>query len=383
VYVFVELDMRMRVCMKCLERIILSRLLTQTEPHHDPFQFAYKQNRCTEDATLTLLHHAYTHLEKSGSFVRILFIDFSSAFNTIQPALMAQKLLQYSVNPRLILWIVQFLINRTQSVRYHGALSTVRSTSTGAPQGTVISPVLFTLYTNDCRGTDSALLVKYSDDTAIEDFSNCDNSYFAEVDRFCTWCKSNFLDLNVSKTKELLIDFRRNPSPVPSLVIDGVNVERVTEYKYLGTVVDDKLNFNANTTLIQKKCQSRIYCLQKLRKLNVNADILQTFYRSFIESVITFGFVCWYGGLSVKNKNVLMRMVNVCSKVVGRKQESVDALYECRAARKGRQIAQDSTHVLAQFYELLPSGRRFRSLRTRTVRTQNSFVPKSISYMNR
>ena len=296
---------------------------------------------------------------------------------------MAQKLLQYSVNPRLILWIVQFLVKRAQSVRFQQSLSSVKFTSTGAPQGTVLSPVLFTLYTNDCRGTESTQLVKYSDDTALEDFSNCDTSYFAQVERFCIWCKDNFLDLNVSKTKELLIDFRRNPSPVPSLVIDGVNVERVTEYKYLGTVVDDKLNFNANTTLIQKKCQSRIYCLQKLRKLNVNADILQTFYRSFIESVITFGFICWYGGLTVKNKNVLTRMVNVCSKVVGRKQESVDALYECRVARKGRRIAQDSTHVLAQFFELLPSGRRFRSFKTRTLRAQNSFVPKSISYINR
>jgi retron-type reverse transcriptase len=79
------------------------------------------------------------------------------------------------VTPRLILWIVQFLVNRTQSVHFLSAHSSVRHTSAGAPQGTVISPVLFTLYTNDCRGTNITPVIKYSDDTAIEDLSNTDS----------------------------------------------------------------------------------------------------------------------------------------------------------------------------------------------------------------
>ena len=111
---------------------------------------AYKHNRSTEDATFTLLHIGYTHLEKPGSFIRILFIDFSSAFGTIQPHLMASKLLKLSVNPRLILWIVDFLVNWSQTVHHQAALSSSHSIniSTGSPQGSVISPVLFTLYTN-------------------------------------------------------------------------------------------------------------------------------------------------------------------------------------------------------------------------------------------
>ena len=78
------------------------------------------------------------------------------------------------------------------------------------------------------------------------------------------------------KTKELLIDFKKNHVPVPDLVIDGVKVERVNEYKYLGTVLDEKLNFTANTDFIHRKCQSRMYFLQKLRNLD-HAGILQIF----------------------------------------------------------------------------------------------------------
>ena len=93
----------------------------------------------------------------------------------------------------------------------------------------------------------------------MEDLSTSDSVYFGEVDRFSNWCRDNSLDLNIEKTKEMLIDFRKAPTVIP--VIDGVKVERVTEYKYLGTVLDNKLNFNKNTDFIHKRCQPRIFCL--------------------------------------------------------------------------------------------------------------------------
>ena len=100
-----------------------------------------------------------------------------------------------------------------------------------------------------------------------------------------------------------------------------MKVERVTEYKYLGTVLDNKLNFNKNTEFIHIRCQPRIISLQKLKSLNVSAVVLRTFYRSCIESVLTFSCLCWFGGLNVKSKNVLNKLVYVCGKVVGERQE--------------------------------------------------------------
>ena len=126
---------------------------------------------------------------------------------------------------------------------------------------------------------------KYSDDSAILDMSNSDPVYFDEIRKFYGWCKDNFLDLNVHKTKEILIDFRKNPEPVPALMIDGETVERVNEYKYLGMVVDDRLVFDNNVNKIHKNCQSRIFCLQKLRNIGVDPVILQTYYRCCVESI--------------------------------------------------------------------------------------------------
>ena len=74
----------------------------------------------------------------------------------------------------------------------------------------------------------------------------------------------------------------------------------------------------------------------KLISLNVRAAVLRTFYWSCIESVLTFLFMCWFGGLNVKSKNVLYKVVNVCGKVVGERQEHLSQLYERRVVRKAR-----------------------------------------------
>ena len=87
---------------------------------------------------------------------------------------------------------------RSYTVRHQAVLSSPRSISTGSPQPTVLSPIRFTLYAHPTP------IVKYSEDSAMEDLSNSDSVYFAEVERFNNWCRDNSLDLNVKKTKEML-----------------------------------------------------------------------------------------------------------------------------------------------------------------------------------
>ena len=96
-----------------------------------------------------------------------MFFDFSSAFkfNTIQPHLLVQKLLNMKLPSCVISWIYDYLTSRLQYVRLNGLLSSAIRTNTGAPQGTVLAPFLFALYTADCRSTDeSCPVVKFADD---------------------------------------------------------------------------------------------------------------------------------------------------------------------------------------------------------------------------
>ncbi len=94
------------------------------------------------------LHYVLQHLDRSGTYVRILFVDFSSAFNTIIPNLLLPKLTQLSIPTSICQWINSFLTDRQQLVRLGKLSSTTRTISTGSPQDCVLSPLLFSLYTN-------------------------------------------------------------------------------------------------------------------------------------------------------------------------------------------------------------------------------------------
>ena len=178
------------------------------------------------------------------------------------------------------------------------------------------------------RGGYITPVIKYSDDSAIEDLSNTDGVYFSAVRRFYTWCKENFLNLNILKTKEMFIDFRKTPPPVPYLEIYDKIVERVDKYKYLGTFIDNSLAFNKNVDAIHRKCQPRLYCLHRLKNIGIDPKSLQMYYKCCIESLLTIPFMCWYGSLCVRSKRVLSNVVNVCSKVVGAKRVGMQELCE-------------------------------------------------------
>ena len=92
------------IVMKCFERLILSHILPHVQSQLDPYQFAYRSRRGTDDAIACLLHKLFEHMETAGTYARILFIDFSSAFNTIQRHVMIDKLQKLEVPAALVHW---------------------------------------------------------------------------------------------------------------------------------------------------------------------------------------------------------------------------------------------------------------------------------------
>ena len=149
----------------------------------------------------------------------------------------------------------------------------------------MLSPLLYTLFTNDCRSSSSSTLIfKFSDDTTIEGLiTNADESaYREEVERVVDWCTNNDLELNVAKTKEMIIDFRKNKTGI------GEQVELVDSFKFLGTTIANTLKWDINAEIIAKKAQQRMFFLRQLKKFRVNKTILTQFYQAVIESVLTF-----------------------------------------------------------------------------------------------
>ncbi len=137
--------------MKVFERLLKKHICSSIPATLDPLQFAYRPNRSTDDAISQVLHSSLTHIDsKNGNYVRLLFIDYSSAFNTIVPTKLAVKLSDLGLNTSLCDWIQDFLTARPQVVKVGQFTSNSITLNIGAPQGCVLSPLLYSLYTHDC-----------------------------------------------------------------------------------------------------------------------------------------------------------------------------------------------------------------------------------------
>ncbi len=199
----------------------------------------------------------------------------------------------------------------------------------GAPQGCILSPLLYSLYTYDCVSSHSSTsIIKLADDTVVLGLisNNNETAYLDEVERLTSWCQDNCLSLNVNKTKELIVDFRkRQQRPYSHLV----NSERVSSFKYLGVNISEDLTWTKHIQTQVKKARQRLYHLRQLL----------TFYSGTIESVFT----------------------------------------QCVSVRYGNISNQDCKESCALSWVHL---RRFRSMMAKTERLRRSFFPQAIRLLN-
>ncbi|KAI4875469.1 hypothetical protein NFI96_005346 [Prochilodus magdalenae] len=194
--------------MKCFERLVRAHICSSLPATMDPHQPAYRSNRSTDDTIALTVHSALTHLDRKNTYVRMLFIDYSSAFNTIILAKLIPKLTDSGLNSHLCSWVLDFL--------------TARHTSN--------------------------TLFKFADDTTILGLitDGDETAYRDEVSALSEWCYHNNLSLNTSRAEEMIVDYRKlqrgGHSP---LCINGAEVERVSSVrrKKFGLPPDILTNF--------------------------------------------------------------------------------------------------------------------------------------------
>ncbi|KAI4900272.1 hypothetical protein NFI96_023152 [Prochilodus magdalenae] len=308
--------------MKCFERLVMRHIKGQLPPSLDPLQFAYRPNRSTDDAITTTLHLALTHLDNKDAYVRMLFIDFSSAFNAIIPQHVIGKLRVLGLNTSLCNWVLDFLTDGPQSVRIGNNISSTTTLSTGAPQGCVLSPLLFILLTHDCAAKHNTNhIVKFADDTPAVGLitKNNETAYREEVQPLTDWCRTNNLSLNVDKTKEM-------------------------STKFLCVHITDNLTWSLNSSSIAKKAQQRLYFLWRLRKVHLPPPVLTMFYRGTVESILSCCIIAWFGNCNASDRKNLQRIVRTAEKIIGVCLPSVTDIYTTRCTSKAISTVKDPTH---------------------------------------
>ncbi len=152
----------------------------------------------------------------------------------------------------------------------------------------------------------------------------------------------------------MIIDFRKNPTDISPVVINDHVVEVVHQFKYLCTVIDEKLTFEAHVNDLCKKAHQHMFYLRKVCSFYVDSTFMKMFYSCCIESVISFSFVCWYVSLNVNNRNRLQGIVKVCGKIVGTTLNYLNDLYKVRILKKAELIMNDPSHPLQNVFRLRP-----------------------------
>ena len=238
--------------------------------------------------------------------------------------------------------------------------------------------------------SDKCFTLKYADDTVIVGLLDCEDGneddvvFRSEVERFVSWCEENHLNLNVKKTKEVVVDFRKKNNAHSPIVINGENVEFVSSYKYLGTVIDNKLKGDENVKRIVKKANKRLYFVRKLHHMKLNNEILSMFYKSTVESVITFGILSWYGNCPQHICNKLNKIIK-CAKRLGCDVRLLQNLYQNLLITKVEKMMDSISskqHPLVKYFKKLPSGKRLSVIYARVQRYRNTFIPAAIRAYN-
>ncbi len=174
------------------------------------------------------------------------------------------------------------------------------------------------------------------------------------------------------------MDFRRNPPALPPLTIMNSTVTAVESFRFLGTTISQDLKWDNHIVSIVKKAQQRLYFLRQLRKFNLPQELLKQFYSAIIESVLCTSITVWFSSATKSDLRRLRRVVRTAERIIGTTLPTLQELYLSRVSKRAGKITLDPSHPAHSLFELLPSGRRYRALCTRTTRHRNSFFPQAV-----
>ena len=252
-------------------------------------QFGFRKGRGTCDALLTISSYLQRSLD-CGLEARMVGLDFSAAFDRVNHSALIYKLKLIGIGGPFLNIITEFLTDRTQRVCIDGELSDVRNVISGVPQGSVLGPLLFIIYTSDMWSGLENKLVAYADDATLAACIDSPNlrshvadSLNRDLTRINDWCKLWGMKLNPQKTQSMIISRSRTPNPQhPELSIDGTVVASCNSFKILGLTFDSKLTFEKHIRNVASGISQKIGILRKCYKIFGDQTIMLNCFNSFI-----------------------------------------------------------------------------------------------------
>ena len=296
---------------KHLHTCLCTYLFKNNLIHED--QSGFRKNHACHTTLIQLTDSLLTNIN-NNEFSGVIFIDFKKAFDVINHSLLLRKLDVFRLGTDFITLLSSFLSERKQLVSANNQMSQFSPIHCGIPQGSVLGPLLFSIYVTDlpCFVTGSCEM--FADDTSIhssdtrpEKLANKLQTIIQNVD---DWTKLNHMSLNSQKTKCMYICARQKRQKMKSdfepLFIGENRIDEVHSHKSLGVIIDRDLSWSEHVAFLIKRLSNKILLLSKIKNF-LDFSSRKLFFNAHILPILDYASTLW-DNCSVTNLNLLERM---------------------------------------------------------------------------
>jgi hypothetical protein len=296
---------------KILERVVyiqVEHYLTHNNLLYE-FQSGFRPGYSTDTCLIHLTDLIKTETGK-GNYTGMVIINLQKAFDTVDHHILLEKLSACGMNKQSVEWFRSYLMGRKQVVDLNGTFSSFNNISCGVPQGSILGPLLFSLYINDMKSAVDCKLMLYADDSALivssRDVDTIELTLSNELIKLSNWLVDNKLSLHLGKTESILFGSSRNLKKTSKLKVNanGIDIAANNVVKYLGADLEQNLSGECMGVKVVKKVNSRLkYLYRKGKYLDHNSKKLLV--NSLVQCHYDYACSSWYSSLSSKTENRL------------------------------------------------------------------------------
>lgn len=309
------------ICMQMTDFLELNKILPQK-------QSGFRKRHSTSTALLDVVDDILV-AQDSGESTILVLLDYSRAFDTINPTILLAKLAYYGFDSLSLKWFTSYLTERIQYVETRHEDGSVSSSTKslvprGVPQGSILGPLLFILYTADI--VDNIINCKYhlyADDLQLYISFKPEATPFAvaklneDLNRVSTWSDRQNLVLNPVKSKYMIFGTKNSIIKVtshdPQVSMMGKRLDNVSQVRNLGIVMDENLKFEGHILEIVRNCFYRLKVLYRVRNY-IDVETRIKLCESLVLSKLNYGDTVFGGCLLERTKRMLQRIQNACAR---------------------------------------------------------------------